>query len=138
MYNNKWYLAVWFMIALAFAAQAEEGLVQSEQRLTNDLDALRERVDDLDALRTRVQALESRPAWPKGKYCVFRSGACPAGFSQIDGRMAAIWMYRKDGGYYTPKDFGNSNFTWHNNGGGNASAPYWHGEINLSVCCKQQ
>ncbi len=130
MRNRKWCVAVLIAQWFVSPAHADEGLAQSQKRLAESLTTLRE----------RIRILEAKPDWPRGKYCIFRSGTCPVGFTQSDGRLAGIWMYRggDSGTHLLPMEFGNSGIVWHDRDKAPKGGNWWHGELNFSACCKQK
>eukprot|EP00091_Calanus_sinicus_P001495 TRINITY_DN11494_c0_g1_i1.p1 TRINITY_DN11494_c0_g1~~TRINITY_DN11494_c0_g1_i1.p1 ORF type:complete len:191 (+),score=29.52 TRINITY_DN11494_c0_g1_i1:341-913(+) len=57
--------------------------------------------DHFDLVETEIEEINSEipnlpGKWSGGSYCIFASGACPEGFTRIDGFLKAIQMYRDD------------------------------------------
>ena len=79
---------------------------------------------------------EAHDIWPEGHYCILKSGACPAGFTESRGVLNALWMYRGDNTYLVESTFGESWIRHHGAQDRNKSSNDWHGELVISTCCK--
>ena len=74
--------------------------------------------------------------WPDGNYCIFKSGNCPPGFTESEGSLAAIWMYRGTEPHVIESSFGDSSIKHHDPTNRPSNEPSWHGELNIKTCCK--
>ena len=87
---------------------------------------------------TAVQDLQGKynsvktPRWPAGGYCIWKSGNCPAGFHPISAQLLALRQYANRSPYIVANQFGNSRIGCH----GNCNHGDYHGDIQISVCCK--
>lgn len=130
------YLAV----VSANVAMAEEGLVDAEQRLSDAVKALIERVNALEALPDRINALEEQPDWPAGSYCIVaHNKTCPQGFVHQEGFLRALSVYPQGSASdYIRESSDKSAGIFIQCHGSCRQFGEWSGEIHVSTCCKSQ
>ena len=124
------------LIILGISQRISPQKVQNE--LTRKIDELMISNQKLQAsnqkLELSMKNIQTNPPWPKGHYCIFKSGTCPLGFIEKSGHMKAIGMYSGVGWYFKENNFGDSRISCHQSC--SKTVDNWHGEFVLVTCCK--
>lgn len=134
---------------IAETNESVEALRQQLERLQSRLSAVDRVATDAGTVAGANKAeLEKPAAWPPGAYCVWKFGACPAGFSPVGGKVDAINTYLtnatpREQSFIAEAKIGDSIIGFHDaakhrllqNG---HRAPGYNGMIEIKACCKGQ
>ena len=107
---------------------------QLKDELSYIVEPLNQKIKKIQDENIRLANKEAQ--WPKGKYCILKSGNCPSGFTPLTGGLRALWMYKGNQRYLTQGTFGDSYIIHHGSKERNPEGNDWHGEINIWACCK--
>lgn len=76
--SNVMFILVFLMVPLIYCQVVQNEITIKMQELEKQMTSYQKQINDLSKKLFHIQ---TNPAWPSGKYCIFQSGSCPPGFS---------------------------------------------------------
>lgn len=126
--SNMMFILVFLMVPLIYCQVVQNEITIKVEQMEKQMTSNQKQINDLSKKLFHIQ---TNPAWPSGKYCIFQSGSCPPGFTSIHGYMNAVNMYASNQNYLGKAYFGNSKITCHY-----GCRNQYLGELHLYTCCK--